>query len=387
MLRQKLTVINLDQLVEAPGISYEELENKMMDNPHTIFLDNSDYLIFFKLITEQPQRAINLLEKAAEYQCGSTFPGDHAEDYLKKAMKPEKAFVKEAKQKLFKEFLDEHIHGPNLHWWVTCKFLAIVKDNPSGSLNFFQKCYEQMADNIEKDEFWNEPGDDLKKKIRKEVRNVAQALKTRNFSKSITRNKLSLELGPLELYKNYSETFIDYFSKIEDVEEKKVILRSLLECDYENKEVIDWLNNTYPQLIRDAALDPNKLKDKPMLNSLKRTFIPKTKTIRIPKKHLQSCSKLSKYFMKLEGASLSSIGFIKNFGAALIPREGNVNWEKGLYIIPYLGVGKNNYQIYKTEKHHTDEELLSRNTKESKIIKYTPGNADSQFLLLDMGVL
>lgn len=70
------------------------------------------------------------------------------------------------------------------------------------------------------------------------------------------------ELLPKEIKSNYMglarfypQEFITYFSEIEDTENKKQILKSLLECDYDNKEVIDWLNKNESKLIRDVGMN------------------------------------------------------------------------------------------------------------------------------------
>jgi len=83
MPKQNLVMINLDKLVEEIAepiednlqrLSYKKLESRMMDNPYTVLLNNADYLSLFKLIAEQPQKAIGLLEKVAKYQCAGERP-------------------------------------------------------------------------------------------------------------------------------------------------------------------------------------------------------------------------------------------------------------------------------------------------------------------------
>lgn len=400
MRKQNLIVINLDRLIvvdastkaDIQRLASKELENKLMDNPHTVFMDNAAYLSLFELIAEQPQEAIKLLEKAAKYQCfGGDFTEQRARECFEKAMKCERVFVEEAKQKLFNRFLEERISGPDLHWWITCELLAVVKDDYSESLNLFQKCYEQIAKNNKKQ---NSIGDLLVWDEKcEETQIIIQALKTKNFyGKAMLNDSLVLKSNPLDLYKENSSDFIRYFSELEDVKEKKAILRLLLDCDYENKEIIDWLNKNHFELIRDAALEHcNPAVDKSYLKHFGAAFIPEEEVIQVPEEHLENYVALSKYLMKLEGASLNNIGLIKprnvsnpRYKAVIIPRKGDANWKEGAYIIknlPWYFDASKNYQIYKTEKCYTDEELACRTIREGGIIRYTPQNLDFQFLV------
>ncbi len=54
--------------------------------------------------------------------------------------------------------------------------------------------------------------------------------------------------------KFYPEEFITYFSSIESAEQKKMIIESLMEIDYDNKKVIAWLDEHEPALIREVGL-------------------------------------------------------------------------------------------------------------------------------------
>jgi len=398
MGKQNLTIINLDSLIAVDASikanlqrsALEDLENKMMDNPHTIYMENTEYLFLFGLISEQPQEAIELLEKAARYHCSSS--EQQPSEYFEKAVKCEKAFVEEAKQNLFHRFSEERISGPDLHWWITCELLAVIQDNPLELLKFFQKCYEQIIENNKKtrmmeDDFsqgWDEKFE--------ETRTVVQALKTRDFyGKIMLVSDLILKSNPLDLYKKNSSDFIQYFSRIEDIKERNAVLRLLLDCDNENKEVIDWLNKNHDNPIRDAAFEPcSSSVDKSYMKHLGMTFIPQEEVIQVPKRYLEDYVVLSKYLMELEGASLDSIGLIKppekssrNHRTIIIPRKGDVDWREGLYIIknsPWYFDVRRNYRVYKTEKYHTDKELICKTTKEGNMFRYTHKNKDFQFL-------
>lgn len=77
------------------------------------------------------------------------------------------------------------------------------------------------------------------------------------FAKDLWNKKIGgLSIEQSRLYQDDAKGFINYFSNIND-EEKKGILRAILNCDHYNKEVIDWLDNNYANLIRDVGLEPN----------------------------------------------------------------------------------------------------------------------------------
>ncbi|MDP2906428.1 MAG: hypothetical protein Q8O03_00660 [Nanoarchaeota archaeon] len=63
-----------------------------------------------------------------------------------------------------------------------------------------------------------------------------------------------LSLDYLTLYQNKPEDFIDYF-KTRTIEEKKVIIKDVMDTDFVNEKVIDWLNQHESDLIREVGLN------------------------------------------------------------------------------------------------------------------------------------
>lgn len=55
-------------------------------------------------------------------------------------------------------------------------------------------------------------------------------------------------------YKEDAKAFIENFSNIKDPEYKKKIIKALMNCSYENKEAIKWLDENEPKLIREVGL-------------------------------------------------------------------------------------------------------------------------------------
>ncbi len=63
-----------------------------------------------------------------------------------------------------------------------------------------------------------------------------------------------IRLDHLEFYKNNTKGFIDYFSN-SSVEEKKVIIKDIMNCDTTNEEVVNWLNENHMDLVREVGLN------------------------------------------------------------------------------------------------------------------------------------
>jgi len=64
----------------------------------------------------------------------------------------------------------------------------------------------------------------------------------------------NIELDYVSMYKDDAGIFIDYFSK-KSVQEKKVILKDIINCDFVNEKVADWLNHNESDLLREVGLN------------------------------------------------------------------------------------------------------------------------------------
>lgn len=58
----------------------------------------------------------------------------------------------------------------------------------------------------------------------------------------------------LQLYKEDTQGFIDYFSA-KEIKEKKIMLKSIMDSDFINEKVIDWLSEHETNLVREVGLD------------------------------------------------------------------------------------------------------------------------------------
>ena len=58
----------------------------------------------------------------------------------------------------------------------------------------------------------------------------------------------------MRLYKKDYQEFIEYFrNKKQD--EKKTILKSIMNCDYTNEDVASWLHENEIELLREVSMD------------------------------------------------------------------------------------------------------------------------------------
>jgi len=97
----------------------------------------------------------------------------------------------------------------------------------------------------------------LDSKRQKMVANNLKAISERNPAVDSFLWKQGFEIGSLDhliLYKEDSDDFIRYFEGKSD-DERKVILNDIMGCEV-NKEVVRWLDDNHPKLIREVGLEP-----------------------------------------------------------------------------------------------------------------------------------
>ncbi len=63
-----------------------------------------------------------------------------------------------------------------------------------------------------------------------------------------------VNLDYMNMYKKDSQKFIEYF-KSKEQEDKKIILKDIMNCDYTNKDAADWLNKNELDLVREVSMD------------------------------------------------------------------------------------------------------------------------------------
>ncbi|MDP2908808.1 MAG: hypothetical protein Q8N77_03295 [Nanoarchaeota archaeon] len=63
-----------------------------------------------------------------------------------------------------------------------------------------------------------------------------------------------VKLDYLGLYKEDTAKFIEYF-RSKGVEEKKIMLKGILDSDFVNKDVVEWLDKSEPELLREVSFN------------------------------------------------------------------------------------------------------------------------------------
>lgn len=99
--------------------------------------------------------------------------------------------------------------------------------------------------------------DVLDKKVQERVVDTVKTFSKKNTicdSFLWSKGFKDLILNHVELYKNDSKGFIEYFPR-RSTEEKKVIMKDVMECELMNEEVIKWLNENYLDLVREVGLN------------------------------------------------------------------------------------------------------------------------------------
>ncbi|MBL7100328.1 MAG: hypothetical protein ISS23_00050 [Nanoarchaeota archaeon] len=81
------------------------------------------------------------------------------------------------------------------------------------------------------------------------------AIKLENEDIFLKKELENLKGNHICLYRGSSEAFIEFYSKIGAIEEKKDIIRAILNCDYENKDAVSWLDANEADLLREVGLE------------------------------------------------------------------------------------------------------------------------------------
>ena len=184
---QKLEVTNLDKKVPKNykitfgEITDEELKSEFTGrfNEYCFGMTHEIAFKYFKTIAEKPDTAVALAKELAKmqaYKKNDVFDSRNRELYTE-AEKGNKEFVEEAKRDLFihrfKEGIDPHINIPFFSA-DSSDLYAIVKDNPTKALRFFEKCYNELIKQAKTCEF--------KYEYKMRIEEIKKAIKTGDFS-------------------------------------------------------------------------------------------------------------------------------------------------------------------------------------------------------------
>lgn len=183
----------------------------------------------------------------------------------------------------------------------------------------------------------------------------------------------------LAIVKSNPAKSLDFFQECYEL-----MLKNNEEDEFWSKNIWDENNNQIRTILEGFRTRKFAHRGKP--HHLELMFSPKEEKLEVPNK-IQDSLKLSKYFMKQEEASLDNIAFIEDEEkiqrAVIIPCKNDTEWKKGLYIVLHKIKG-DKHIVYKTEKFHTDEELIAKTTGEGTIIRYESGKKQMDYVLLDI---
>jgi len=118
------------------------------------------------------------------------------------------------------------------------------------SIDFCEVLLKEYLEDKHFKDYFSVLDEDMQKKV---VDKIKASPRQNNFLNSWLFSKgFTLKLDYLELYKGDSGNFIDYFNKSDD-ELQKLIVSDIFNCEHTNPEVIKFLEEKYPHLLRDIA--------------------------------------------------------------------------------------------------------------------------------------
>jgi len=142
---------------------------------------------------------------------------------------------------------------------------VIIKEKGKPTLRYKSKKVSEFTVEGRRAKMFLEKAAEMYNEIRKEIFKELRAKhKDKGLEKVITNEQIQEEVYDafntdtkaygLRLYKDDTKRFIKFFSKI-DKNTKKGLLNEIFSSDYENKEVIEWLNQNEQDLLREAGFN------------------------------------------------------------------------------------------------------------------------------------
>lgn len=153
---------------------------------------------------------------------------------------------------LVPEFVDFVFKLPqkDLNLGMNKKILALFQDR----IDYPSILAEEYTSGNNFKEYWSCLSEDSKSET---VRHLSNVVKQRNLvldSFLWHEGFKDIKLDHMSFYREDAEDFISYF-RSRGLEERKTIIKDLLGSDFVNEEVIRWLNENEPGLIREVGLN------------------------------------------------------------------------------------------------------------------------------------
>ncbi|MDP2906429.1 MAG: hypothetical protein Q8O03_00665 [Nanoarchaeota archaeon] len=128
----------------------------------------------------------------------------------------------------------------------------ILKQFPK-SLDYKQILVKEYSEGSHFCEYFDALSKDLQEKVVESLKNCSN--KKLSYDSFLwSKDFKSIKLDYMNFYKENTGIFIEYFSK-RNPEEKKVIIKDVMDTDFVNEEVVEWLNQNESELIREVGLN------------------------------------------------------------------------------------------------------------------------------------
>ena len=169
-------------------------------------------------------------------------------------------------QCLYPYFIQEYLEGDKNYIHDDEVNEVIIKEKGKPMLRYKSKKVSDFTAEGRRAKMFLEKANEMYNEIRKEIfKELRDKPKDKKLEKIILTNEQIQEevedafdtdtkTYGLRLYRDDTKRFIKFFSKI-DKNKKKGLLNEIFSCDYENKEVIEWLNKNEQDLLREAGFN------------------------------------------------------------------------------------------------------------------------------------
>lgn len=169
-------------------------------------------------------------------------------------------------QCLYPHFIQDCMEKNNPHLPNDEITEVIIKEEGKPTLKYNSKKVKKEDIEGRRAKIFLEKADKMYNEIRREIFNdlmskpsgkMLERILTDEQIKEEAKDAFNIETTRdygMQLYRNDTKRFIKYFSKIEKGR-KKDLLNEIFSCEYENKEVIEWLNKNELELLREAGFN------------------------------------------------------------------------------------------------------------------------------------
>ena len=117
--------------------------------------------------------------------------------------------------------------------------------------------HDILTNEYAKGKYFQEYFNSLQNYQQRDIAKCLARVQNRNFSNDSflwSKGFKEINLDYMEFYKNDSQRFIDYFKR-RNPPNKRIILNCIMDCNYTNKQVAEWLEENEVDLLREVSMD------------------------------------------------------------------------------------------------------------------------------------